>query len=104
MIEYIHQLTIVKILSLIQTHRADKVSEEVRKKQRELLQETELQRYAIAGTDQEWAAAIDAKSARGAVKSSLYTDKKDSNKDIPWDAKKKEKSDKDGDDKDKKRG
>ena len=37
------------------------MSNEVRKKQQELLQETELQRYAIAGTDREWAAAIDAK-------------------------------------------
>ena len=79
------------------------MSEEVRKKQRELLQETELQRYAIAGTDQEWAAAIDAKSARGDGKILSVHRQKDSNKDSPWDAKKKEKRDKDGDDKDKRK-
>ena len=83
---------------------ADKVSNEVRKKQQELLQETELQRYAIAGTDREWAAAIDANSARGYGKILSVHRQKDSMKDIPWDAKKKEKSSKDGDDdKDKKK-
>lgn len=71
------------------------MSNEVRKKQQELLQETELQRYAIAGTDREWAAAIDAKSARGDGKILSVHRQKDSMKDIPWDAKKKEKSSKD---------
>ena len=81
------------------------MSEEIRKKQQELLQESELQRYAIAGTDQEWAAAIDAKSSRGDGKILSVHRQKDSKKDIPWDAKKKDKSDKDGDggDKDKKK-
>ena len=73
------------------------MSNEVRKKQQELLQETELQRYAIAGTDREWAAAIDAKSARGDGKILSVQRKKDSNKDLPWDAPKKDKDKSDGD-------
>ena len=58
------------------------------------MQETELQRYAIAGTSDEWAAAIEGKSAQSDGKILSVKRKKDAVKDIPWNAKKKDKKEK----------